>query len=245
SLSPQEAPANTPCRYVAPPDRLRRPQNPKSLPRKYVSQAIQRQVIRELAGHDIGQQTGPRHALVDRRFWLRRHLHLRILAPLLASQASIFFADVLNALEAARGVLDLPALVRTNLFPLYSAAGADSFRGTEFVDLGCDRKLFEVGQVPSPWPPLHPTQLVCGFRLAGHILRADRLLIQLLSKLQQCLGEILARSQPISTRPVIPFFYSVPVVVAAADFPAGVRRRVSSDADFLPAHHSHAYLLVP
>src|SRR5262249_25250116 len=40
-------------------------------------------------------------------------------------------------------------------------------------------------------------------------------------------------------------FYSVPVVVAAADFPAGVRRRVSSDADFLPAHHSHAYLLVP
>src|SRR5262249_22706293 len=31
-------------------------------------------------------------------------------------------------------------------------------------------------------------------------------------------------------------FYSVP---------AGVGRRVSSDADFLPAHHSHAYLLVP
>jgi hypothetical protein len=35
-------------------------------------------------------------------------------------------------------------------------------------------------------------------------------------------------------------FYSVPVAVAAADFPSAVRQRVSSAADFLPADGSHA-----
>jgi hypothetical protein len=50
-----------------------------------------------------------------------------------------------NALKAARNVLDLPALVRANLFALDSTARALSFLGTQFVNLGRDRQIFEVG----------------------------------------------------------------------------------------------------
>src|SRR5208337_2717247 len=105
---------------------------------------------RELAGDDVGQQPWPRHALVDRRFGLRCHRHLRILACLLTSRTSILFADVLNTLEAARKVLDLPTLVRANLFAFHATTGTDSLLGTEFVDLGRNRKVFEVGEMASP-----------------------------------------------------------------------------------------------
>src|SRR5215470_18558269 len=57
---------------------------------------------------------------------LRSYFHLRIFAALLACRTSIFLTYVLNALEATRNVLDLPALIGPYLFALHPAAGTDS-----------------------------------------------------------------------------------------------------------------------
>ena len=58
--------------------------------------------------------------------------------------------------------------------------------------------------MPPPRAPLHPPQLVLGFRLRRHILRVDGLGLPLLGKLQQRLRYISARSQPIGARSVTP-----------------------------------------
>jgi hypothetical protein len=44
-------------------------------------------------------------------------------------------------------------------------------------NLGCDRKIFEVGQVPPSRASLHPSQLVLGLALGGDILGVDRLFL--------------------------------------------------------------------
>ena len=87
-----------------------------------------------------------------------------------------------NAFEAARNVLDLPALLRPDLQPLDSAAWTISFFAMQFVDVGCDRKIFEVGEIAPPLAPFDPPQLVLGLGL-WRIFGVDWLRVQLLGKL--------------------------------------------------------------
>src|SRR5258708_27586330 len=98
-----------------------------------------------------------------------------ILAYALTYRARILLALVVQALKAPGNVFDLPTLVRANLIALHSAAGAQSLLGTQFVNLGCDRKIFEVGQVSSPPAPLHPSRFVLRLGLRGCIFGMDRL----------------------------------------------------------------------
>ena len=67
---------------------------------------------------------------------------------------------MMDALEVAGKTFYLPALVGPNLPALHAAAGTDSFLGTQFVDLGRDGKVFEVGEMPSARAPLQSPQLV-------------------------------------------------------------------------------------
>src|SRR5690242_3372687 len=161
--------------YIPEPYRLPRPSDLKALPLENVFQPVQRQIIRELAGYDVGQQSWPRHALIDRCFWFSRHFHLRFLTRTLAPRTGVLFAHVLQAFETARNVLNLPTLLRAHLFALDSAARTNSLFGAEFVDVSRNRKIFEVGQMPSSLAPLHPPQLVLRLRLRGQILWLDRL----------------------------------------------------------------------
>src|SRR5258705_12849109 len=112
---------------------------------KVFSRPIPGQVLRELVAHEVAHTPGPRHAFFNRRVRFGGYFHLRILAYPLASWASILLAHVVQALKAPRNVFDLPALIRSDLLALHATAGARSLLRTQFVNLGCDRKLFEVG----------------------------------------------------------------------------------------------------
>jgi hypothetical protein len=67
----------------------------------------------------------------------------------------------------------------------HSTAGAPSLLRTQFIDRGRNRKIFEVGQVPTSRASLHPPQLVLGFPFPSYIFGVDRLALQLLAELQQ------------------------------------------------------------
>ncbi len=101
--------------HVAAPDRLRRPRDLEPLPREDVFQSIVRKVIVELAGHDVAQQTRSGQPLVDGRFRLGRRLDLWVLAVDLADRTGVLVAPMMDALEVAREVFDLPALLLADL----------------------------------------------------------------------------------------------------------------------------------
>ena len=78
------------------------------------------------------------------------------------------------------------------------------FLDTELVNLGCDRKIFEVGQVLTSRASLHPSQLILGFRFRRYIFAVHRVALQLFAELQQrlFLGSSLVNSLTVVIRSV-------------------------------------------
>ena len=92
-------------------------------------------------------------------------------------------------------IFDLPALVGTDLLALNAAAGTGALFGAQFVYMGGDGKIFEVGQIPPALAPFHPPQFFLRFRMRRNIVRVDRLAIQFLGEAQQQLRQIAWRSE--------------------------------------------------
>ena len=176
--------------HVAAPDRLRRPRDLEPLPREDVFQSIVRKVIVELAGHDVAQQTRSGQPLVDGRFRLGRRLDLWVLAVDLADRAGVLVPHMMDALEVAREVLDLPALLLADLLALEAAAWTSAFLGAQLVHMRSDRKVFEIRDPAPPLAPLHPSQFFCWFRMRRNVIRVDRFAIQILGKTEQQLRQI-------------------------------------------------------
>src|SRR5437016_6623478 len=148
--------------YVAAPYRLRGSRNLEPLPLKDIFQPIQRQVIGELAGYDIGQQSRSGQALVDGRLRLGGYLDVRILPLLLAAGTGILLAHVVQTLKPARNIFDLPAFLGPDLLAWLAAAGAGALLRLQFMHVGSYRKIFEVGNLAASGPLLDPPQLVLG-----------------------------------------------------------------------------------
>ncbi len=89
-------------------------------------------------------------SLPDRRLRLGRRFDARVLAAGLASRAGILVAHMMDALEASRNVVDLPALLLADLLALGAAVLA----------------------------PADPQQFFFRFGLRGNIIRVDRLVIE-------------------------------------------------------------------
>jgi hypothetical protein len=66
--------------HIPAPDRLCGTRDLEALPGENIFQPIEGQVIGELAGHDEGQQSRPRHAFIDGSFRLGRGHYLRAVA---------------------------------------------------------------------------------------------------------------------------------------------------------------------
>jgi hypothetical protein len=75
---------------IAAPHRLGRPRNLKTLPSKNGLQPIQRKVLDERAGYDVGQQSRPGHASSMGDSARGGHGHLRRFPGTLALHAGIF-----------------------------------------------------------------------------------------------------------------------------------------------------------
>ena len=117
---------------------------------------------------------------------------------------------MLNALEVAGQVLDLPALLRArSLFaPRPQHGQARSFRA-QLVDLRADRQVLEVGQrAPSP-APLHPPPLAAGSLAAATSSGWTGFLLQFFAEVQQRLRQLAARFQPVRPRPVVPLLVAL------------------------------------
>src|SRR5450756_2494941 len=85
-------------RHIAAPDRLCSSRDLEPLPREDVFQPVKRKVIRKLAGHDEGQQTGAGHALLDGCLRLGGGLHPRAIAIDFAGRADILLAHMVDCL---------------------------------------------------------------------------------------------------------------------------------------------------
>ena len=79
------------------------------LPREDVFQAVQRQVIPQLADYDVGQQARTGQALVDRLRWLGGHRDIRVVTLGITLRAGVLVPNVLEHLEAGREVFELLA----------------------------------------------------------------------------------------------------------------------------------------
>ena len=102
---------------------------------------------------------------------------------------------MLQALETARNLLDLPAFVRADFFSLLPTAGTSAFGFAQLIDMRRDRKILEAGQIATAFPSLN-TSLGRSCRRLG-IHSGDRLLVQLFGKLQQQLRQLARRAQPV------------------------------------------------
>jgi hypothetical protein len=104
----------------------------------------------------------------------RQSFFLWLLANALTSRQAYFLrtgAGAQSAQECSAIANSRPR--QSPCAPLRSRA--QSLLGIQFGNLGCDRKIFEVGQVP-PYPSsFHPSQLVFGLALGGDIFGVDRL----------------------------------------------------------------------
>jgi hypothetical protein len=90
----------------------------------------------------------------------------------------------MDALEVARKVFHLPALIGPNLIARLTAAGAGPLVAAQLVDARSDGKIFEVGKMAPPFAPLDASLLLL-LRLGRNIARMNRLLLQLLREVQQ------------------------------------------------------------
>src|SRR6516164_9630430 len=151
--------------HVAAPDRLRSPGDFESLPGKDVFQSIKGKVGCKFTGHDETEQTRCSQPLFNRHLRLSRSFDPRVLAVVFASRASILLAHMMEPLEMAGIVLDLPALVRADLLALNTAAGTGPLFSGQFVYMLRDWQVFEVGQVPPALAPANSPKLFLRFRM--------------------------------------------------------------------------------
>src|SRR5664280_2319708 len=111
---------------------------------------------------------------------------------------------MMEALEVAGKILDLPAFIGTDLLTLDTAARTQALLRIQFVDMRGDGQVVEVGKIASALAPLHAPQLFGWFRRGGQIVRLDWLAIQILGEVQQHLRHIVIRLQTICARTVVP-----------------------------------------
>src|SRR5919109_3671778 len=137
-------------RDISAPHRLRGPGNLKALPLENIFQPIEWEVIRKFASYDEGQQPRTRKALFDGRLWLGRYFEPWIFSLPLTMGARILLADMLEAFEVSRNVLDLPALLAADLLALLTAAWADPFFRAQLVYVSLHWKILKVGQSTPP-----------------------------------------------------------------------------------------------
>src|SRR5438046_3942578 len=101
---------------------LRRPPRSTLFPYTTLFRSIQRKVIGELAGHDVGQQSRPGHTLIDGRFHPGGHGHLRCFPGTLALHAGIFLTHLVDALYVSMYVIVMISLIGTSLLAIHSTA---------------------------------------------------------------------------------------------------------------------------
>ena len=147
-------------RHVAAPDRLRGARDLEPLPLEDVFQPVQRQVIGELTRYDVSQQSRSGQPLVDCGSGFAAVSDLRAGAVAFARRAGVLLAQVLDALEVAGIVFDLPALVRADLLALGSAARAGALFRAQFVDVRGDGEVLEVGEIAPALAPPHAPQFL-------------------------------------------------------------------------------------
>src|SRR5690349_9186151 len=105
-------------------------------------------------------------------------------SPCCSQRAQAYFLRTcLQALKAARNIFNLPAFLGPDLLPLLSAARASALFRREFMHVGGDRKIFEVGNLAASGPLLDAPQFVLRLRVRRNILRMDRFLVQFLGKI--------------------------------------------------------------
>jgi hypothetical protein len=179
------------------------------LPLKDVLQTVERQIVSELAGHDVSQQPRPSHTLLNSRLRLGRYFHPRVVTIALTTNTGILLAHVMDALEAARKILNLPTLIGTDLMARLAAAGTGPLFGAQLIHARGDRKIFEVGKVAPPFAPLHPPQWLLLLPLGRNIVRMNRFTVQLLGEVQQQLRESLGGLKTIRARTVVPLLESL------------------------------------
>ena len=155
------------------------------LPLKDVLQTVERQIVSELAGHDVSEQPRASHTLVNSRLRPGCYFHPRMVTIALTTHAGILLAHANHALEVAGKVLHLPTLIGPNLMARLTAAGAGPLLAAQLVDARGDGKVFEVGKMAPPSAPLDASLLLLLFRLGWNIARMNRLLLQLLGEVQQ------------------------------------------------------------
>ena len=63
---------------------------------------------------------------------------------------------MMDALEAARKIFHLPALVGADLLALHPATGTRTLLRAQLVDARGDGEIFEIGKMTPPSAPLHP-----------------------------------------------------------------------------------------
>jgi hypothetical protein len=204
--------------HIAAPDRLRGPRDLEALPCKDVFQPVVREVISKFAGYDVGQQARSGHALVDSCLRLGYGFHAWILAVRLATRTGILFAHMMEALEVAGKILDLPTLVGADLLALNTAARTQALLRIQFVDVGGNGQVVEVGKIAPALAPLHAPQLFGWFRGSGQIVCLHGLVIHLLGEVQQHLRQVVVRLQTVGARTVIPFLESLQFQLRAKKF---------------------------
>ena len=130
---------------------------------------------------------------------------LGILGVLFAVFAGVFDPHMLDPLEAAGDVLDLPTRFLADLLTHLAAAGAGLLVFRQVVYLAGDRQVIEGRQVPPATAnPANGLDLRFGSHLARKILRIHRPRFQLLGERQQHLGHVARRLEPVGTRAVVP-----------------------------------------
>ena len=111
---------------------------------------------------------------------------------------------MMDALEVAGEILDLPAILLADFPALDAAARAYPFLWIQLVQLRGDGKVLEVLNPAPPFAPPHSPQFLLRFGTWRNILRVDRLLVQCLSEAQQHLRQVAFRLKTIRAGPVIP-----------------------------------------
>jgi hypothetical protein len=125
---------------------------------------------------------------------------------------------MMEPLEVAGKILDLPALVGADLFALDTAARTQALFRSQLVNMRSDGKIIEGSQIAPAFAPLHASQLFGWFRGSGKIVRLHGLAIQLLGEVQQHLRQVAIRLQTIGARTVIPFLESLQLQLRAKKF---------------------------
>src|SRR5690606_21181410 len=85
-------------------------------------QAVQRQMIPQLARNHVGQEARPRQTLFDRLGRPLRHFNLRVVTVVVAMGTSVLVPNVLEDFEASRKIFELFALFLADATPLVAAS---------------------------------------------------------------------------------------------------------------------------